>query len=82
MVTLLAPSIKEVECVIEVEEKVTWMTPIKEYLSKWALLKGTNEAQKLLGKVLRYVMQDEILYQMGFQFPYLDVWKKKKQKKS
>lgn len=69
--TFLAPSIDEVKVAMEIKENKMWMTPIKEYLTKGTLLKGRNKAWKLLRKVLRYIVQDGILYQRGFSTPLL-----------
>lgn len=65
---------------MDLKEKETWITPIKEYLIQETWPKGLSEAQKLLRKVPRYILQDDILYRRGFSAPLLRYMDKDKAK--
>lgn len=64
--TLSRPRIEEVECIMEIDEKPSWMTPHKDYLRNGVSPKRRNETRKLLRKVPRFLNEKGTLYQMGF----------------
>lgn len=49
--TLTRPSIEEIDCIMEVEEKPSWITPFKEYLVNGVLPKHRKEAHSSLSYV-------------------------------
>jgi len=53
------------------QEQESWMTLIKEYLLNGTLSECPKARQKLLRKVLRYVIQNGRLYRHGFSMPLL-----------
>lgn len=69
--TLSQPSIKEVDYIMEIDKKPTWMTPFKDYLLNGVLPKSKSEARKLLRKISRFLMQGDTLYRSGFSAPLL-----------
>lgn len=68
---LSRPTVAEVDYIMEVDEKPTWMTPFKDYLLNGALPKSRNEARKLLRKITRFLMKGDTLYRRGFSAPLL-----------
>lgn len=69
--TLSRPSVEEVDYIMEIDEKPTWMTPFNDYLLNGVLTKSRNEARKLLRKIPRFLMQGDTIYQRGFSSPLL-----------
>lgn len=69
--TLSRPIIEEVDLIMEIDEKPTWMTPFKDYLLNGVLPKNRNEARKLLRKIPRFLMQEGTFYRRGFSAPLL-----------
>lgn len=69
--SLSRPSIEEVDYIIVIDEKPSWMTPFKDYLLNGVLPKSRNEARKHLRKIPRFLMQGDTLYRRGFSAPLL-----------
>lgn len=65
------PSIVQYREVKLVEEKITWMTPIINYLLNGTLPEDKNEARRLMYQLPKYTMLDNKLYRRGFPMPLL-----------
>nr|GEV39652.1 reverse transcriptase domain-containing protein [Tanacetum cinerariifolium] len=61
---------KEVTTVVE-EDRLTWMTPIVEYLKEGTLLNDMKEARKLCIKARQYELLEGILYRRSFLTSWL-----------
>ena len=59
---LIQPSIYEPEEVELLDERVTWMTQILEYLRDGILPIERNEARRLMYQLPRYLVDDNKLY--------------------
>lgn len=64
--TNLRPNIEEVEYIIKIEGKSSWITSFKDFLLNGTLPKDRNKVHKLLRKVPLYLLQGNILYQRDF----------------
>nr|GEX75014.1 hypothetical protein [Tanacetum cinerariifolium] len=61
---------KEVVTVVE-EDRLTWMTPIMEYLKHGTLSEDKKEANKLRVKARQYELLEGVLYRRSFLKPWM-----------
>ncbi|XP_076910051.1 uncharacterized protein LOC143567540 [Bidens hawaiensis] len=66
-----SPSIPQHQVKVIQTGTVSWMTPIKEYLSSRTLLEDKVMARKIRHKALFYQVQDNMLYRKSFLGPLL-----------
>ncbi|RDX69453.1 Pro-Pol polyprotein, partial [Mucuna pruriens] len=65
---LSIPAIERTEALNIENEKVTWMTPILDYLQKGAILDNPKEALRMAKEATRYTILGQQLYRWGFSF--------------
>ena len=70
---LIEPSITyhEMNVVMPIEEKSSWMHPILQYLKEGVLLNDKKTVKSLRIRVARYILYDDQLYKQGFSTPLL-----------
>lgn len=57
-----APSIVEGEIVIQLQNKTSWLTPIKQYFQNGEELENKDKGRKLRNRVTRYTLVKGELY--------------------
>ena len=54
-----------------IDTRLTWMTPILEYLVEGKLPEGRNDARRVLYQAPRYTLVEGVLYRRGHSLPLL-----------
>ncbi|RDX92426.1 hypothetical protein CR513_25443, partial [Mucuna pruriens] len=67
---LKTPTIDREE-IWNVEEKMTWMTPLIQFLQDGRVLENDQEARRVVKESTRYTLVGQQLYRRGFAFPLL-----------
>ena len=57
--------------VLELEDRITWATPIVQYLQRGILPSDTKEARKIRTRAMRYIVMNQELYRRGYSCPLL-----------
>lgn len=57
--------------VLVVNNYLTWMSPIADYLSRNTLSVDEHEVQRVMARVVRYVLSDGVLYRRSVTQPLL-----------
>ncbi|XP_062103896.1 uncharacterized protein LOC133815017 [Humulus lupulus] len=66
---LAQPSIHEKEMMLLLDNSPSWITPIATYLEQGTLPLDRNEARKILGRAVRYVIIDGVMYRRWYGLP-------------